>query len=433
MKIRWKEKIKSGALQFTLFISVLIALLLAAIVLLAYTHRYFIEQSKAIVNNIQLSETGIIMLQKHETLSNDTLLPVLKDVREDQSIKIHLSQWGIFEKGFVQTIHRKKVFTKCVLLGSGINKEDRPSIYLTENYNPLAVVGNTVVKGKAFLPQQGIRPGNISGNSYYGSRLMYGIMDKSDNKLPELKYDYKRKLRQLLKEYEPLNMQDYIPLGKKSIITNSFKEATKGYYSTSEVVLENTTIRGNIIIRSSQKIIVRATANLGDIILLAPEIIIDDGVSGNFQAIADKSIRVGQHCRLSYPTALVLLENENQVSPPSRQNDIYSNTIFINKGALVKGTICYFDEVLQQRDFKANICFSEKSELTGEIYCDGNLELKDSSVFGTVYTNYFISNEGGTVFVNHLYNCEINSEKLPEAFGGILFERQNKNVMQWLY
>ena len=83
--------------------------------------------------------------------------------------------------------------------------------------------------------------------------------------------------------------------------------------------------------------------------------------------------------------------------------------------------------------YKRQIYLGEKSELIGEIFCEGNLELKACSVSGSIYTNYFISNEGGTIFVNHIYNSEINSQNLSEAFGGILFENQSKHVMKWLY
>jgi len=435
MKLNWKYKLHSGALQFTIFISVIIALLLAGIILLAYTHRFFIEQSKAIVDNVQLSDTGIALLQKQEALSNDTLTVPLIDPRENQSVKTYLSQWGIFEKGIAISTHRNKKFTKTALLGSTLTTTERPAIYLTDNFNPFSVVGHTEIRGDAILPDLGIVPGNILGNSYYGTALLYGSTQKSSSKLPELKYDYKQNLAYYLTEYEPKGSGNFIPLGDQKKIVNSFTQLTTGYFSKQSITLENVMLQGNIIIRSSEKIIVKRTAVLKDIILAAPEIIIEDDVQGNFQAIADTSLKVGKNCKLQYPTALVLLEKENTIVNPmqSFEAQFYNNKIFIDSGCTVKGSICYFNTTMQGRDFKVNIYIGEKSQVKGEIYCEGNTELKACTIYGSIYTNYFISNEGGTTFVNHIYNTTIDSEKLQESFGGLLFHKQSKSVMQWLY
>lgn len=430
MKLNWKNKLHSGALQFTIFIAVIIALLLAGIILLASTHKYFVEQSKAIVDNIQLADTGIEVLLKQELIISDTLEVPLLDSRENQTINVHLSNWGVFQKAYVKTRHRKKEFIKCSLLGANLKSIDRPAIYLNETHNPLAVVGNTRIEGDAILPEQGIRSGNISGNSYYGTQLIYGKVSKSNPELPKLRYDYKQQLQYYLNQYEPSNSNNFIALGKKNKIVNSFKDPVKGYFSTSPIILENVSIYGNIIIRSTEKIVVKKTANLKDIILVAPIIVIEDYVNGNFQAIADTSIKIGANCLLSYPSALVILEKENSTS---LSPDEFNKKIFVDADSEIKGSICYFKTQNQGRDFKTNIFIGNRSLVKGEIYCEGNLELKDCTVEGTVYTKYFVSNEGHTTFVNHLYNTTINSNKLPEVYGGILFDNQSKSVMKWLY
>src|SRR5690606_23241870 len=155
-----RNKVYSGALQFTIFISVIIALLLTGVILLISTHRYFSEQSKAIIDNIQLAETGINYLKLQPYPTPDTIALNVPEVKNEQNINVHLSQWGIYEKAYVKTIHRKKVFIKCALLGSKIKKENRLSLYLAETNKPLMVVGNTRIDGNAALPQQGVRTGN---------------------------------------------------------------------------------------------------------------------------------------------------------------------------------------------------------------------------------------------------------------------------------
>lgn len=427
MKLKWKNKVVSGALQFTIFISVLIALLLAGIILLTYTHRYFIEQSKAIVDNIQLANTGMAALRNQNAVSSDTVFLKLPDSREEQTIKVHLSHWGLFEKGYVVAIHRQKKFIKCSLLGTSLNTTDRPVIYLQENYIPLAVVGNTQIKGKAILPQQGVAPGNISGNSYYGTQLIYGPIESSGAELPKTKYDCVQQINYYVKDYLPSST---ISLEKGKRLINSFKESEKGYFSEHTIVLDDIALTGNIIIRSDEKIIVKRSAVLKDIILAAPIIIIEDAVSGNFQALADTSIQIGKDCILLYPTALAI--NEKEEINPDKPYDKFTNKIFIDSNSVIRGSICYFKPRREENDFRTNIFIDEQSSVKGEVYCLGNFELK-GKVSGSVFTNYFLANEAGSVFVNHIYNAGISTENFPENFGGLLLENEQKTVVKWLY
>jgi len=421
-------KLRAGALQFTVFISVIIAILLAGVLLLAYTHRFFIEQSKAIVENIQLSDSGMAALLGEVSAGTDTLSIAVPNAREEQLLTVHLSHWGLFELGYIKTTHRQKEFVKCSLLGSSIKTKNRPALYLNETFKPLAVVGETRIEGDAYLPEQGIRPGNISGYSYYGTEMIFSTIKKSTTDLPKLKYDYNKELDYYISIYEPENEQEYIPVNVGAKTINSFKQPVKGYYSPETIVLEAVSIQGNIIIRSAEKIIVRKTATLKDIILAAPVIIIEDNVQGNFQAIANTTIKVGKNCSLSYPSALVLLKKETTAI---QQPDQFLNKISIDQSTIIRGSVCYLTKV-PESDYKVNILINKFSSVEGEIYCVGNLELR-GNVSGTVYTNQFLTNDSGSVFVNHLYNARIISTKLPEAFGGLLLDHESKSVMKWLY
>ena len=428
MKINRQHKLRSGALQFTVFISVVIALVLAGALLLAYTHRFFLEQSKAIVNTIQLTDTGIAALLDQEKIRPDTILLNVLDVFENQKITTHLSHWGIFEKAFVESKQGNKKFIKCCLMGSSMATENRPALYLRETFKPLAVVGATHIEGNAYLPEQGLTTGSIAGHSYYGSELIFGLAKKSTDSLPKLKYDYKAELNYYLKEFVPVADKDFIPVHSKANLTNSFKDPVKGYVSEGPIVLADITLTGNIVIRSAQKITIRKTALLKDIIISAPVIIIEDGANGNFQAIASETIKVGKNCQLQYPSALILSYDGVQTGDA---NDLFSNKIVIDSGSIVRGTVYYLG-VLADSDYKANVYISNDTAIKGEIYCQGNLELR-GKVEGTVYTNQFITNEGGTIYVNHLYDAAITSEDLSENFGGILLEHQTKSIIKWLY
>lgn len=427
--MKLKLKLKSGALQFTVFIAVLIALLLAGLILYAYTFIYMKEQSKGAIENIQFADIGIQSLLEQKELSLDTAqIDFIK--KENQSIKTNLSQWGIFQKGIVVTQFRKKKFTKTAIIGSLINTDLSPTLFLKETHNALTVVGTTSIRGIAYLPTQGVNSGYIAGNSYYGSQLIYGSIKKSTAELPKPEKTVLEALDNYIKTYKIETQQDYIDLNASSGIINSFKSRTKGYYSQNPIVLENKIISGNIIIKSETSIKIKKTALLTDVILIAPIIEIEDETVGNFQALASKKITMGKKCNLNYPSALVLSQ-DNKNSANEISTIPFDNQIFIDAGSTVRGTVCYL-QTKEIADFQTQIVLEKEAKIKGQVYCNGNFEIK-GTVSGSVYTKQFVANQSGSIFMNHVYNATIENENVPKIYGGIILEQEPKTVLKWLY
>lgn len=429
--MKLKLKIKSGALQFTVFIAVLIALLLAGLILYAYTFIYMKEQSKGAIENIQFADIGIKSLLEQKELNTDTVkIDFVK--KENQIIKTHLSQWGIFQKGITITQFRKKRFTKTAIIGSLLIKDQSPTLFLQETHNALTVVGNTRVQGIAYLPTQGVNSGYIAGNSYYGKQLIYGKIEKSTSELPKTEKNFLDAVNFYLKDYVINRQQDYINLNSATKITNSFKEKTKGFYSKNDITLENKTISGNIIIKSETAIKVKKTALLNDLILIAPIIEIEDETIGIFQAIASKKIILGKKCNLSYPSALLLYQdNKNNVTENSNYNSLQENQIYIGEGSSLKGCVVYI-QTKEKSDFQTQIVLEKDSRIRGQVYCNGNFDIR-GTVSGSVYTKQFVANQAGSIFVNHVYNATIENENIPSIYGGIILEQEPKIVLKWLY
>jgi len=387
------------------------------------------EQSKGAIDNIQLSDTGINYLLQQEEINADTLtLDFVKN--ENQSLKVQLSQWGIFEKAFTRTQFRKKRFEKTALVGTLINSQESPTLFLQETQNPLTVVGNTVIRGIACLPNQEVKPGYIAGNSYYGSQLIYGSIKKSTLVLPSIKKTVMDMIPFYLNDYKPLHQEDYINLETHQRIVVSFKEKTKGAFSEDPIVLENREITGNIIIKSDTLIRIKKTVVLKDLILIAPTIEIEDGTTGNFQAIASKRITVGKGCQLNYPSALVLFQ-DNKSNPSGVSTIPFDNQIFIGTGTLLKGSVVYL-QTKEIADFQTQVILEKDTRIKGQVYCNGNFELK-GTVSGSVYIKQFVANEAGSIFVNHIYNGTIENETIPTLFGGIVLEAAPKTIVKWLY
>lgn len=427
--MKLKLKIKSGALQFTVFIAVLIALLLSGLILCAYTFMYMKEQSKGAIENIQFADIGMQSLLDQKELNVDTVkIDFIK--KENQIVRAHLSQWGVFQKGIMISQFRKKKFVKAAIIGSLIKANESPTLFLQDTHNALTLVGSTSIRGIAYLPPEGANSGYIAGNSYYGSQLIYGSIKKSTTDLPKPEKTVLDAISFYLKEYRIEHQEDYINLGTDSKIVNSFKSKTKGFYSSGPITLENKMISGNIIIKSEVAIKIKKTVLLKDIILIAPIIEIEDETIGTFQAIASKKITLGKKCNLSYPSALLLFQ-DNKNNPHEVSNIPFDNQIFIDTGSIVKGSVCYI-QTKEIADFQTQIILEKEAKIKGQVYCNGNFELR-GTVSGSVYTKQFVANQSGSIFMNHIYNGTIENESVPLIYGGILLEQEPKTVLKWLY
>lgn len=168
---------------------------------------------------------------------------------------------------------------------------------------------------------------------------------------------------------------------------------------------------------------------MADVILIAPEISIEDGFQGNFQAFASKRIDIGKNVLLEYPSALCVLDKSSKSSKIPYKNEA---NIDIHEYSIVKGVLLYFNKSAE-RFYHPQIKIEQNATVYGQVYCEQNVELK-GSVYGNLTTNAFISLENGNVYQNHFFNGKINSLGLAEQFSGLhVGLHSKKSVAKWLY
>ena len=426
------RKIEAGALQFVLFVGAIVAVLLMSFLLLTYTHQHFEKKTDVLVEVLRSTNYGI-----DASLKSDFQIGEKYTVVKEEDIPITTTVvrefWGVFEKRKSLAVHGKTSYTKTVLVG-GQEQEELPALYLNNHQRPVIVAGNAKITGNAFLPEQGLKMGNINGNSYNRNELLYGRRFRSDSVLPKLSSDLKSQI-------DVLTNTNFIPQGEivyrlsSEGIKNSFNNETI-IYKDRAVRLQNIQLTGNVIIVASSKIIVEASAQLNDVVLMAPEIEIQKGVVGTFQAIATESIYVGKKCNLFYPSALVVKKKKSFQGSGLANNKATVNqtpTIHLNESVKVRGYVMVIDDNTTMQ-YTPSVKIETSAKVIGEVYCTKNVELK-GSVDGTVYTDGFIALENGSVYQNHIYNGIINSTQLSEKYVGLLLASRvdNKKVMKWLY
>ena len=420
-------KIKAGALQFVLFIGVVIILLLLTFVSLSHAHALFGKKTDLLIHTVKRTNLGLDYAMKTNMGLYDTITLQIQ-IEGQIDLKGVKEFWGVFEKYTVVSTSKKNRFVKSALVGKSI-VNGLPALYLKDNKRPMIITGDAQIIGDVFLPEQGIKPGNIAGNSFYGSNMVSGQQQRSSAQLPKLNNSLRQHIEGLSNNSFPKASDEVLSISNGMVLANSFKMPTKIIYGET-INLSGVSLTGNIIVKAGRKIIVDPSSYLKDVVLLAPEISIRNKVVGSFQAIAEEQITVGKNCNIGYPSALVVsqkssntgLRNKNQVP-----------NIFVDSKTLFKGIIAYLGTA-QEQQFSPQIKINDNSTIWGELYCEQNLELK-GEVIGSVTTNAFMALEGGSIYQNHLYNGKINSRLLPPQYVGFILEGENekKEICKWLY
>jgi cytoskeletal protein CcmA (bactofilin family) len=425
--MRLINKIKAGSLQFVLFIGAVIAVLLITFVLLSYTHGHYAKRSSKYVEVIAQNNFVMQLALKKDNKN----LESTSNTYEENGITTTVEKklWGTFERLTASSSFEKLNFKSTALTGYAYNKI-APALYLKDNERPLVIAGIAKITGEALLPKQGVRPGNISGESYYGSSLVFGNTKLSNANLPDLKAKTNEHIKSLCQFSINPNSDYIIRPSKDTAYSNSFFKDTQ-YVVGDYVDLTSISLTGNIIVLARREIVVSASTKLTDVLLSAPKISIKDNVQGAFQAFASKSIIVGKNCSLNYPSALVVYENT--IANRNQGNQPMVSPISINSNSVIRGILIYKNSS-EERVFYPQIKIASNTTLIGQLYCEKSLELK-GNIVGSVFTDSFMALENGNIYQNHLYKGTINSMQLQDQFVGLGIDNfsTNKKVVKWLY
>lgn len=410
-------------MQFAILISVLVALLLGAFLLLTHVQSFFRIKSQELVQAFETSNATLLKSLDAVAPSKDTIVTELGAT----TTKINASYNGAWVRQYSSvTSHNRKV-ERTALSGSK-HSDKTPNLYLANTNSPLVVVGNTRLEGNSYLPKQGIKAGNISGTYYQGNNLYYGRVIESNETLPQLDQDW---ITYLENVFNGALQEEIVSVSLTKELKNSFRKPTKLVLSFDPVFLVDEKITGNIIIQSRSKIVVGPGTQLTDVTLVAPQIIIKNGVKGSFQSLATKSIKIGKECYLSYPSSAVLLDKNRVVE--NAQNVPNTNSDFsIDSSTVIEGAVVYLkNKENDENRIKTHISIAPRTEVVGEVYCQGNVDFQ-GIIRGSLYTQQCIAKQFGSVYLNHIYNGRVLVNPVSD-YAGLPFVNSKKSIAKWLY
>ena len=418
------SKIRAGALQFSILISVVIALIISAFILLTHIQLKFSKQLALSGRTIALSKNGITYAQYYDTPYTDSITTSLIINGVEEEFITQKTHWGLFDKIWSKGTIKNFEHSRIALLGGRIDSINRLALYLEDNNAPLVVAGKTKIIGNVVVPSQGVKPGNIVGNYYQGNQLIYGKVSKVASQKPSLTPEKRIYIEELLFNSSIPLQEAVISLGN-TISNHTFSKSPQWIFNSGVVTLANQSITNNIIVKSDSLIRVSAFAKAKNIILIAPHIIIEKNATVSLQAFASKSMTIEENARLSYPSALIFMEGNQNLN-------VTENTgIVMEEGSVVEGSVVHLsanDETIR----KPKLVINEGALIKGEVYSDEWIELF-GTVEGTVYASELAARVRGSVYKNHLFNASINGLKLPENYSGLLTSESNKSIVQWVF
>jgi hypothetical protein len=413
-------KVRSGVLQLTLGISLVISILCASIILLVYYSKLsFLD--KDIQNRLQdNANSGIqyIMATRSEIQFNQQeILDLFSDGND--SVEVYRQPWGLFELCTSRSFQASHVYLKSAMITALPSDIGQAAIYSPDNNAPLYLVGNTIIKGTVYASDRKFSTGYIDGKGFNRPNLMEGDAKKSEPLLPELDTMLLHQVKLILLHQESayrLNSIDRIPTD--TLI--SFENSKANYYYSNQSIELDDSISGNIIIHSGIKVRITAEASLLDVLIIAPDIDIDKGFKGSVQCFATRSIIVGAESKLQYPSSLVLIGDEQD------------STIVINHDAVVEG-IAVIKGHDQTIGSKGVLKMEKGSILHGMAYINGAADIQ-GSIWGHITSRTFQAKVAGAVYGNHLLNGEIDGTKRSKYMPGNLLWANTKQfvIAKWI-
>lgn len=412
--IRPHQKLKGGALIYTVLILLVLGILLGMFLMRFRLHS---ELNQRLEANMQASDNVLSAVNYFLAVDADKkgfAKGVLFGSKAD-SFYVQTMEWGIYRLLHTKAKHGIAQDEKICLVGMKPTENLQAAIFLNDNNKPLKIVGKTKIAGTVYLPQSGLQVGNIGNRTFEGDSLIRGKIKKS--KSETLNVSYKN---------IAANFSELIALASSSATQN--KGNTAPFYIQNYIYNSGMRITGKIApysrITSSQYLEISKETNANLCVFYAPYIRIKSGFKGNIQVFATDSVIVEEGVTLDYPSAIVL----------SGITESAKGYLKIHANSQIEGAVINDTHILQKINTTDNYTFIDfNSRISGHIITNGKLELK-GKVGGFVAVNEFQVVTPAAVYINHLLDAEIDYRKLSPLFttGTYVANNPNYQVITWL-
>lgn len=421
--------IKAGALYMVVIVSLLIAMLSASLLTIAFFYRQEVQKKQRmdrLLNNIE-SATAVVLSEGFAP-DDKTHFIDLYNTGTD-SLFLRKEQWGVYELNLLKAFELKDTLKRAFFSANSFT--DQHAIYLADEDRPLSVSGTTQITGDGQLPKSGLKSAYVEGEPYLGKKLINGTIHESGRDLPPLDEVILMDIRKYLKPIGNENTEfaaliNGLALDVQDSLTNSFfNPAMVLRLNAEQMDLGNRALKGKIILVSDTTVRITAETQLDQVQIYAPVIIVASGFKGSCQLFARDSIIIGEDCVFDYPSfAGVFKSNEHAIQAK----------LSLGKGCAFSGILLSYEP--EYSPLQTIISLAKGCKVNGEVYAAGFVKLeKTVMVYGKTYARRFIMQTPTTLYENYLIDIKFNRKLLSTYYlSASIFKRevQLQRILKWL-
>jgi hypothetical protein len=415
--------LKASTLFYSVIISLVIAVISGSVILLSSLSTLAFHKSLSAEELETNTVSGLNLLLSKQSVINEGEEKMI-DLYGNGNDSVFLSRkfWGAFEVSISKAIRNGQQVLKVAETGFIPDSTDNYCLYIPDMDKPIAVCGNTKLKGTSYLPKVGVKRAYIEGQNYNGSSLVYGEIKNSSRTLPEFNKKLIERVKNLANS-EALESVNSSNEGDGDLIKNSFLDPTLVISDKSIIRIQNK-YSGNISFVSRTQVIIEAEAELNDVIIFAPKVLIKKGFKGNIQVFATDSIIVQENVVLNYPSVLGIVPGLTTLN---------GSSIILSNNDTVSGCLFTFNNGILFPSKQSGVSISEKAVVYGRVYTNGFAEIK-GTIFGSLMCQNILLRTNSSVYENHFLNATIDRTELTDQFVGINLVEDSpfKGIVKWL-
>lgn len=424
--------IKAGALYMVIIVSLLIAMVSASLLTVAFFYRQEMQKKVRLDKLVLNLESGTsVLLSENFAVDGETHRVDLFENGTD-SLVLRKERWGVYELNLVKAFELKDTLKRVFL--SANTFDDLNAIYLADEDRPLSLSGTTQVTGNGQLPKSGLKQAYVEGKPYAGKALINGKITDSGRDLPPLNESL---VQGLLKYLKPLEVKgnefkDLVkgrPFEVRDSLLHSFFDDVLVYHlDAGQIGLGGEKLQGKIILVADTTVHITADTRLDQVQIYAPAIIVAPGFKGSCQLFARDSIIIGKNCVFDYPSFAGVFKAEGQ--------EIQSK-ISLGEGSRFSGVLLSYEK--KRSPLQTIISLAKDCKINGEVYATGYVKLERSvSVNGKTYAKRFIMQTPSTLYENYLIDITLNRKLLSSYYlSSSVFKKTaqqlaDQKILKWL-
>lgn len=316
------------------------------------------------------------------------------DLFEDGILSyISKKNWGFYDVLISKTVFQKDTLYKIALIGKISDEQNPLALYVTDYGKALKLSGKVEISGQMKVPVGRTEQAYVNGPTG-NSIQIEGQQQISEDRLPKID----QSIDIDISKYRQIQLEQV----KNNSIINNFDKETIVLNINGVSNLNNITCKGNIIITSNTTLTISNSANLNDVLIIAPEIVLQSGFNGNVQVIANKVVEIEEDVNLRYPSSIYI------------KNDIDSVSIKIKKNSTLIGGIV-IDGDTYTGSLKRKLIIEENAKVIGTLYNYGRTQLK-GNIIGSLYSDRMFLKTNSSDYENVILNATINRDDLPKDF-----------------